>query len=72
MEAVDNVAGDQERDAEAGLLYADALHLVHFLRVYLVQYGTDLAFAQRIGIVSHIPACGNLVHLSDLLCQSHL
>ena len=71
VEPVDDVPAHEERYPEAGLLHADALELIDLDGVHLVQDGPDLALAKGVGIVGHLPARGDLVHLADLLGQGH-
>ena len=72
METVDDVTCDKEGNPKAGLLDGDALELVYLDGVHLVKDGAYLAAAEGIGIICHVSACGNLVHLADFLLQSHL
>ena len=71
MEPVDDVPAHEERNPEPGLLHADALEFIDLHGIHLVQDGPDLALAEGVGIVGHISACGDLVHLADLLGQGH-
>ena len=71
VEPVDDVPAHEERNPETGLLHADALELIDLDGVHLVQDGPDLALAEGVGIVGHLAAGGDLVHLADLLGQGH-
>ena len=72
VETVNHVTGHKKRNAQTGLFHADALVLVYLDRVHLVQDGAYLAAAEGIGIIGHVPAYGNLVHLAYLFREGHL
>ena len=65
---------DQERDAEPTFLHGNSLQFINRINVNLVEHRTDLP---RLDGLSHriryvIVGRIDLVHLADLLGQSHL
>ncbi len=74
LEAVDDVAADQQRDAEPALLHRDALHLVDDVDVDLVEDRSDPAALDRLSeVVGELTARSvDLRHLADLLGHGHL
>ena len=73
-EAVDNVATNNQRNAEAAFFNGNPLQLIDDLDIGYVEYGTDFASTQRSAEVIRCVAVTRieLAHLANLLCKRHL
>ena len=69
MEAVDDIAANDDRYAQAALLHGGLLHYVYLFGADAVQDGAHLPGGCGFG---QIGASGELVHLADFLLEGHL